>query len=40
MVIEGQVVIHEVHPDTGRDTTAGDVLVLRVFGPGQPREVL
>jgi plasmid stabilization system protein ParE len=40
MVIEGHVVIYEVHPDTGRDTTAGDVLVLRVFGPGQLREIL
>ena len=40
MVIEGHVVIYEIHPDTGRDTTAGDVLVLRVFGPGQSREVL
>jgi plasmid stabilization system protein ParE len=40
MLIEGHVVIYEVHPDTGRDTTAGDVLVLRVFGPGQSREVL
>jgi hypothetical protein len=27
-----------VIPDTGRDETAGDVLVLRVFGPGQSRD--
>jgi hypothetical protein len=29
-----------VEPDTGRSVTAGDVLVLRVFGPGQSRECL
>lgn len=28
---------YEVHPDTGRDATAGDV---RVFGPGQSRDRL
>jgi hypothetical protein len=28
---------YEVHPDTGRGETAGDVLVPRVFGPGQSR---
>jgi hypothetical protein len=27
--------MYEVHSDTGRDETAGDVLVLRVFGLGQ-----
>jgi hypothetical protein len=27
-----------VHRDTGSNATAGDVLVLRVFGPGQDRE--
>ena len=37
MVIEGHAVIYEVIPDTGRDATAGDVTVLRVFGPGQDR---
>jgi hypothetical protein len=26
-----------VDPDTGRDETAGDVRVLRVYGPGQDR---
>jgi plasmid stabilization system protein ParE len=40
MGIEGHVEIYEVHPDTGRDTTAGDVAVLRVFGPGQSRDIL
>jgi plasmid stabilization system protein ParE len=28
---------YRVHPDTGRNDTAGDVRVLRVFGPGQGR---
>jgi len=37
MVIERHVVVYEVTPDTGRDPTAGDVIVLRVFGPGQDR---
>jgi plasmid stabilization system protein ParE len=40
MVVEGHVVVYVVDPDTGRDKTAGDVLVLRVFGPGQSRGVL
>lgn len=30
----------DVQPDTGRDETAGDVQVLRVFGPGQSRDRL
>ena len=30
--------LYRVHPDTGRNDTAGDVRVLRVFGPGQDRE--
>lgn len=29
---------YEVEPDTGSDATAGDVVVLRVYGPGQDRE--
>ena len=37
LTVERHVVIYEVHPDTGRTATAGDVLVLRVFGPGQDR---
>jgi hypothetical protein len=28
---------YEVHPDTGSNDTAGDVMVLRVYGPGQDR---
>jgi hypothetical protein len=35
--VEGHRIVYEVNPDTGRNTTAGDVLVLRVFGPGQDR---
>ena len=35
--VEGYRVAYEVAPDTGDDTTAGDVTVLRVFGPGQDR---
>jgi len=31
---------HEVDPDTGRDETAGDVRVLRVYGPAQDRSRL
>ena len=33
----GYRVLYRVHPDTDRDQTAGDVLVLRVYGPGQDR---
>nr|WP_294507266.1 type II toxin-antitoxin system RelE/ParE family toxin [uncultured Rhodopila sp.] len=33
----GYRVLYEVHPDTARSETAGDVQVLRVFGPGQDR---
>ena len=36
----GYRVMYRVHPDTGRDETAGDVRVLRVFGPGQDRRRL
>lgn len=36
----GYRALYEVHPDTGRNETAGDVRVLRVFGPGQSRERL
>jgi plasmid stabilization system protein ParE len=38
MVIEDHVVVYELHPDTGRNATAGDVMVLRVFGPGQDQD--
>ena len=34
---EGHVVVYEVDPDTLDNATAGDVLVLRVFAPGQDR---
>jgi plasmid stabilization system protein ParE len=37
---EGYRVMYRVVPDTGRDETAGDVRVLRVFGPGQSRDRL
>jgi plasmid stabilization system protein ParE len=30
--------LYKVLPDTGRDETAGDIRVLRVFGPGQSRD--
>jgi len=36
----GYRVLYRVTPDTGRSETAGDVLVLRVFGPGQSRDWL
>jgi len=40
LTVERYVVVYEVKPDTGRNDTAGDVIVLRVFGPGQLRNVL
>lgn len=33
----GYQVFYQVHPDTGSNQTAGDVRVLRVYGPGQDR---
>ncbi len=33
----GHRVLYEVTPDTGSNETAGDVRVLRVYGPGQSR---
>jgi len=33
----GYRVLYEVIPDTGRNETAGDVRVLRMFGQGQDR---
>lgn len=36
----GYRALYEVLPDTGGDDTAGDVRVLRVFGPGQSRDRL
>jgi plasmid stabilization system protein ParE len=35
--VEGYMIMYEVHPDTGDDRTAGDVEILRVFGPHQLR---
>jgi plasmid stabilization system protein ParE len=37
---EGHRIVYTVEPDTGRNADAGDVTVLRVFGPGQLRERL
>ncbi len=34
---EGHTIVYIVDPDTGDSRTAGDVYVLRVFGPGQDR---
>lgn len=34
----GYRVFYRVRPDTGHDETAGDVRVLRVYGPGQDRQ--
>jgi hypothetical protein len=36
----GYRALYRVRPDTGSDATAGDVRVLRVFGPGQERGTL
>lgn len=40
MAVQRHVVIYEVNPDTGSNATSGDVVVLRIFGPGQSRDVL
>jgi plasmid stabilization system protein ParE len=34
------VIVYEVSPDTGNNQTAGDVEVIRVFGPGQEHNLL
>ncbi len=36
----GYRMLYEVNPDTGSSATAGDVLVLRIYGPGQDRPTL
>ena len=36
----GHRVFYTVIPDTGRSSTAGNVTILRIFGPGQSRESL
>ena len=38
MSCEGHRIVYVVDPDTGRNADAGDVTVLRVFGPGQLRQ--
>lgn len=38
--VAGHMIMYEVSPDTGDSRTAGDVVVLRIFGPGQLRERL
>ena len=38
--VEGHRIVYAVTPDTGSNTTAGDVAVVRVFGPGQNRTTL
>jgi len=35
MIVRGHLVVYRLRPDTGSNQTAGDVEVLRVFGPGQ-----
>lgn len=37
MIVQDHVVIYELDPDTGDSMTAGDVYVLRIFGPGRDR---
>jgi plasmid stabilization system protein ParE len=36
----GYRVFYEFQPDTSRNDTAGDIRILRVFGPGQSRDRL
>jgi plasmid stabilization system protein ParE len=36
----GYRALYRVIPDTGRSETSGNVLVLRVYGPGQDRRAL
>lgn len=38
--VQGHTIAYRVSPDTGDNRTAGDVIVLRVFGPGQSRDRL
>lgn len=35
--VAGHTILYRLLPDTGADATAGDVEVLRAFGPGQDR---
>lgn len=34
-IVEGYTIVYRVEVDTGNNDTAGDVVVIRVFGPGQ-----
>jgi hypothetical protein len=36
-VVEGYTIVYSVDPDTNDRVTAGDVYVLRIYGPGQGR---
>jgi plasmid stabilization system protein ParE len=36
----GYRVLYRVEPDNGRNETAGDVRIMRVFGPGQRRDYI
>jgi plasmid stabilization system protein ParE len=38
--VAGHVILYRLSADTGDSRTAGDVIVLRVFGPGQSRDFL
>jgi plasmid stabilization system protein ParE len=38
--IEGYTVVYRVVPDTNDRRTAGDVYIVRLFGPGQDRAAL
>ena len=37
LVCAGHGVVYRLTPATGSHSTAGDILILRVFGPGQQR---
>jgi hypothetical protein len=37
-VAERHRIVYSVNPDTGDNATAGDVEVLRIYGPGQSDE--
>jgi plasmid stabilization system protein ParE len=34
-VVKGYTIVYSVHPDTSETRSAGDIYVVRVFGPGQ-----
>ena len=38
--VSGYRLLYVVDPDTGSDRTAGNVTVLRIYGPGQLRDRL